>query len=356
MRITFVSPTPNLSGGIRVIATYADHLTRRGHDVLVIAPSSAPQGFRTRLKSIARGKWPRMESQQSHFDGMKAQLRRVHYDGLLNDADVPDADAVIATWWETAFTVAHLPPSKGKKFYFVQGHENWGHLPQHLSMGSYFLPLKKITVAKWLVDVMRTQYGDASAALVPNSVDHDLFFASERRRQQAPTVGLMYSTAPVKGVDVSLRAIEIARRSIPDLRVVAFGADAVSRTLPLPDGTEYVHRPSKQRLRELYASCDVWLVGSRSEGFGLTILEAMACRCPVVATRTGCAPDFIQDGVNGFVADVEDAASLGRRLVDVLTLDEAGWHAMSEASRGSIAQYTWDDATTLFERALLEAN
>jgi glycosyltransferase involved in cell wall biosynthesis len=52
--------------------------------------------------------------------------------------------------------------------------------------------------------------------------------------------------------------------------------------------------------KNVYADCDVWLFASFSEGFGLPIIEAMACRCPVVATRAGCAPDVIKEGVNGY--------------------------------------------------------
>ena len=100
--------------------------------------------------------------------------------------------------------------------------------------------------------------------------------------------------------------------------------------------------------------CDVFAAGSRSEGFGLPILEAMACRCPVVATRTGCAPDVIEDGVNGFVVDVGDAAAMGARLADVLDLDAARWQAMSEAALERVLPYTWDEAALLFERVLLQ--
>lgn len=352
MRITFVSPAPSLAGGIRVIATYADRLAARGHDVVVLVPKPRPPSRRERARALLRGRWLRSGPGRSHYDAMRAELRVLSYDGLLDPDLVPDADAVIATWWETAFTVAHLPASKGRKFYFVQHHEDWDVLPRHISMGSYFLPLKKITIAGWLVDLMRGRYGDDSVALVPNSVDRSLFFAPERGRQAVPTVGLMYSTLTFKGTDVSFRAIEIARRSVPDLCVVAFGAEPVSKDLPLPRGVRFVQSPPQDALRGLYAQCDLWLVGSRSEGFGLPILEAMTCRCPVVATRTGCAPDVIEDGVNGYLADVDDAEGLAAGLVKVLRADPAGWRAMSDAAHACAVDYDWDAATTLFEEAL----
>jgi glycosyltransferase involved in cell wall biosynthesis len=58
----------------------------------------------------------------------------------------------------------------------------------------------------------------------------------------------------------------------------------------------------------------------------------MACRTPVVATRTGCAPDIIAPGVNGMIAEIDDAEALGTGLADILSSDDTRWRAMSEAA------------------------
>lgn len=142
------------------------------------------------------------------------------------------------------------------------------------------------------------------------------------------------------------------RKTYPDLRVVAFGTQPVRRDLPLPEGTQYVQNPSQDRLRDLYAACDVFVSASRSEGFGLPILEAMACRTPVVATRTGCAPDVITDGIEGYVEEIEDAVQLAERLAQVLDSPEAAWKRMSYAAFARATLYTWEDACTLFELAI----
>jgi glycosyltransferase involved in cell wall biosynthesis len=260
---------------------------------------------------------------------------------------------VIATWWETAFMVMCYPPEKGRKFYFIQHHEVHDHLPRHLSAGSYFLPLKKITISSWLVETMRDVYGDDDVEMIHNSVDCDLFSAPPRGRQTRPTVGLLYTSNPFKGMDIALRAIEIAKKRHPDLRVVTFGKRKPSEHLPLPEGTLFRSSPPQHEIRDLYASCDVWLCGSRAEGFHLPPLEAMACRCPVVSTRVGGPRDIVENGKNGFLVDVEDAEALGKRLNQVLSFSEADWLAMSDAALQTARGYTWQDATDLFERALL---
>jgi glycosyltransferase involved in cell wall biosynthesis len=284
---------------------------------------------------------------------MQAELRLIDHAGPVTDADVPDSDVVIATWWETAFAVAALSPQKGRKFYFVQGHEVFSHLPRHISAGSYYLPLRKITIAGWLRDTMAEFYGDRDVALVPNAVDTKLFHAEPRGRQPVPTVGLMYSTDTVKGVDVALAAISELRLTHPQVQLNVFGTQQPLRSLALPPGSRFHLRPDQHKLRDIYAGCDVFISASRSEGFGLPILEALACRCPVVATLTGCAGDVIHDGVNGFTAEVEDVSGLARGVGRVLSLPEPEWKKMSEAALASVCSYNWEAASGLFEAALM---
>ncbi len=352
MKITFISPPPNLSGGLRVVAIYADQLLERGHDVTVVARKHTTPRIGANLRQLVRGKPLLTAPSESHFDRMRTPLVVPPHFGPIVAEDVPDADFIIATWWETAFEIVHFPPSKGRKIYFVQHHEVHPHLPRHITAASYLLPLKKITISSWLVDTMRDLYGDEDVALIPNSVDHELFFAPKRSRQSVPTVGLMYSSTPFKGVDVSLRAIEIARRKHPDLRVVAFGTERPTSQLPLPPGTEFHLKPPQPFLREIYASCDVFVAASRSEGFGLPILESMACRTPVVATLAGCAGDVIRNGYNGYAVDVDNPESLGARLTDVLSMDAASWEAMSHAAFLKASGYSWRDAADSFEYTL----
>ena len=149
-----------------------------------------------------------------------------------------------------------------------------------------------------------------------------------------------------------LAALEHVKKRMPELRVIAFGAEPVSPELPLPNWVEYHYRPPQDRIRQLYSECDVWLCGSRSEGFYLPMLEAMACRCPVVSTRVGGPIDNIVDAVNGFLVNVEDAAGLAEGTLKVLRLSEQEWQIMSEAALSTATRYSWDDAVDRLERAL----
>lgn len=356
MKITFVKPVVHQNGGSRVVAIYAEKLLAMGHDVTVVARAPEIPTIKSRIKTLLQGRVPTTPaaSRTTFFDSLGTNFKEIYREGPFLPEDLPDADVVIATWWRTAFEVAVLPPEKGAKAYFVQHHEVHDGLPWDLSAGSYYLPLKKITIASWLVDVMAEKYGDHQVALVPNAVDTSHFATPRRERNSQPTVGFMFSATAFKGAKAACEAIDALRKSIPDLRVIAFGNSVPSTQAPLPAGAEFIHLPQQEKIPGIYASVDVWLCPSRSEGFGLPLLEAMACRTPVVATRTGAAGDLIQDGVNGYVVEIDDASAMAARLAEVLALSPGDWSAMSDAAHKCAHAYSWDDAARKFEAALEE--
>jgi glycosyltransferase involved in cell wall biosynthesis len=352
MRVTFVLPCTGLSGGSRVLAIYAERLHRRGHEVTVVLDPPPRRTLFWKLKSLVGGRgWP-SKPEPSFFDGLAVPQHVLESARPVVDDDVPDADIVVATYWKTAPGVAALSSRKGAKAILLQGYETSPGQWDPAIDAVWRLPLHKIVVSKWLVDLARDRFGDLNVHYVPNSVDIELFHAPARSKQAMPTVGILYSSVHLKGVDVSLAALEQVKGQIGNLRVVAFGAERVSARLPLPDWAEFHYRPPQNELRRLYSQCDVWLCGSRQEGFYLPMLEAMACRCPVVSTRIGGPADTVEEGSNGFLVDVEDSTRLAERLMGVLRLGEAEWRKMSDAALTTATRYTWDDATDLLEVAL----
>ena len=127
------------------------------------------------VKSLLRGRgWiSPPENELSFFDNLAVEHKIIDRYRPVEDKDVPDADVVIATWWETAEWVAKLSPSKGAKAYFIQGHEVFDYLPQ----------------------ARVNEYGDLSVSLVPPTVDTKQFYDPQSRAKQprgkqlVPTVG-----------------------------------------------------------------------------------------------------------------------------------------------------------------------
>lgn len=69
-----------------------------------------------------------------------------------------------------------------------------------------------------------------------------------------------------------------------------------------------------------YKTSNVFLVTSLYEGYGLTIIEALACGCPVVSSDVGIANEMIKDGENGFVCPVNDKNCFTRRILEIMEI------------------------------------
>jgi len=357
VRITFVLPVVSLSGGNKVIAIYARELARKGHTVRIVSPPPKQTPFKQKVRSWAKGSgWPRdTKYTRSHLDGSELDHRLLDRWRPIVDDDVPDADIVIATWWETAEWVNALSPKKGAKVYFVQGHEVFPHLPIARCRATYRLPLHKIVVARWLKELMLEEYGDGVVDLVPNSVDKAQFYSAPRLQQRVPTVGFLYSGVWIKGLDVTLTALKIVRQRRPQLRLISFGAMEPIAKLPLLDRTEFSFSPKQDEIRSLYCGCDVWVTASRTEGFNLSAIEAMACRTPVVSTRTGWPAEAIRSGWNGFLVEIDDTDAIVAGIDSVLSQNSDDWQTMSANAYATVAESSWSTSAAMFERALAHA-
>ncbi|MEG3859752.1 glycosyltransferase family 4 protein [Microcoleus sp. herbarium12] len=363
MKITFVLPSLSRSGGMRVLSKYTELLQKRGHKIVIVSTPQKQPTFIQQLRSLIKGKgWlAALPKEESHFDNVDVECQVLQTNRQITNRDVPDADIIMATWWETAEWVAQLSPSKGAKVYFLQHYEAFDYLPQGRVEATWRLPMHKITVAKWLADIARDEYKDLCVSVVPPTVDTEKFYDSQsqgkqpRGKQSVPTVGMYYTTTPWKGCKIALEAFSEAAKKIPNLHLVAFGSgENPHPDLPLPPGTEYDKSPQSDELAKFYSKCDAWLFSSTSEGFGLPIIEAMACGTPVIGTTAGAAPELLAGG-GGILVNIEDPKAMANAIEQICQLSDAEWQAMSHNALSTVTNYTWEDATDLFEAALYTA-
>lgn len=352
MKITFVLPHAGLAGGIRVIATYAELLYQRGHDVFVVSTSLRPSSLKKKIIGYIIEGWRKSSDRSSHFDGLAVPHKVIDHFRPINGNDVPDSDLVIATWWETAEWVATFPSSKGEKVYFIQGYDAQENQPVQRVIATYKLPFKKITVSAWLRDKVTSLCGDTNITIIPNSVDHNFFDGSlNRKKQKIPAIGFVYSPMYCKGSDIISSAIALVLKSHPNLKILSFGSTYPRKNYPLSKKFHFFYCPTQQEIREIYGSCDFWIFGSREEGFGLPILEAMACRTPVIATMAGAAPELLSQG-GGRLVLMNNPQNLADAILECLSMPGETWKELSQQARKTATRYSWDAATRFFEQIL----
>lgn len=356
LRITWILHTATLAGGVKTVRQLAEALQARGHRSTIahlVDSRPWPRPWRARTWQRFAAEWRLLRHEAHHLEGISIPVIPVRRD-RIRATDVPDADVVVGTWWETMEWIRGWPAAKGRPAYYVQHYEVHGGDPERVR-ATYRQPALKLVIAHWLKRLMAEEFGDPRAVLVPNGLDFDQFDAPPRGRQAHPTVGLMTSHKRWKRTDLAFEAIARVQRRLPDLRVVAFGSNPLTpgQAARRPAHLDFHLRPKQAELRGLYKGCDAWLLPSDLEGFGLPGLEAAACRCPVVATRCGGPEDYIEDGVSGFLVPVGDAGAMGERLEQLLRMPEPAWAAMGEAAHAVARTFTWERAAAIVEQALV---
>jgi glycosyltransferase involved in cell wall biosynthesis len=164
-----------------------------------------------------------------------------------------------------------------------------------------------------------------SAARVRFGISHDAFVVGSFQKDG---VGWGEGLEPklVKGPDVLIAALRRMQLAISELHVLLTGPARgyVRRELGAA-GIPFVHAlaGSRAELAAAYRAVDVCIVPARQEGGPKSVLEAMASGVPVVTTRVGQAPDLVEDGVDGWLVDVEDAEALAARAVAIFAGEAA---------------------------------
>jgi L-malate glycosyltransferase len=97
-------------------------------------------------------------------------------------------------------------------------------------------------------------------------------------------------------------------------------AEMLCRELNLCGNTMFLGKQNP--VEEILSVCDLFLMPSETESFGLAALEAMACQVPVIASNAGGIPELIQNGVSGFMAEVGDVDEMAAKGIYILENEE----------------------------------
>lgn len=151
----------------------------------------------------------------------------------------------------------------------------------------------------------------------------------------------------LKDHQTALRAIDLARMQIPNLRLILAGdgdqRPAIEQTIRELDLSPNVKLAGTRKdIADLLAASDVFLMSSISEGIPLTVIEAMAARRPVVSTAVGGLPELIEHGVTGLLAPAKDDAGLAKHLIELHRHPELSDRMADVAARRADEMFSLD--------------
>ena len=172
--------------------------------------------------------------------------------------------------------------------------------------------------------------------MIPNGVDMEIFsplppdetFLRELGlRSGDPLVSIVAALRPEKNHAMFLRAAAVVQRDVPNARFLIVGdgpqrAELEALTVQL-DLTNAVHfLGCRGDVPKILSASDVFALTSHVEASPVSILEAMACGCPVVSTQVGSVAESVRDGETGYLVEPDDTRAMAARLVELLRSPE----------------------------------
>lgn len=219
-------------------------------------------------------------------------------------------------------------------------------------------------ISKYLCDRARA-YGHAgNVTLVPNGVDTSKFkVQSAKFKADDKDTKIIITVSRLvekNGVDVLMEAFAHVLKNIPEawLHIVGDGPlrknlEDLSRKLGIADAVKFFGLVPFDDIPTYLARADIFVRPSRSEGLGTAFLEALAMGIPVIGTRVGGIPDFLEHEVTGLFSNTDDAEDLAKQINRLLT-DEVLHKKISEYGRSLVEnRYTWNAIAEKMKKILM---
>ncbi len=198
-----------------------------------------------------------------------------------------------------------------------------------------------------LADEVRRLCG-RDATVIPFGVDTDLFKPEPRHEENTPfTFVIVKSLEHLCGIDLALRGLAQLEHNVR-LVVVGLGTQEaelkeLAQSLGIGDRVVFRGWLDNSQVPALLNESDCLLNLSRREGFGVCIVEAMACGVPVIATRTHGAEELIESGQDGLLVPVDGLPETVKAMNTVIQNEQLRRTIAQNGLSKAREHYTWQE-------------
>ncbi len=226
-----------------------------------------------------------------------------------------------------------------------------------------------VSPSRWLMDRIERSSIMAdtiSRSVIPNGVDLSIFHLGDRQEARErlglpkhdkivlfshpgatqskfkdfPTFRLCADALACSDIGSKIRFITVGPDIPPERR-----GQAVLHFVPCVT--------DRETMADYYRATDVYLHPARAENFPLSVLEAMACGCPVVTSNIGGIPEQLTDGIEGFLIEVGDAETMAARVEAILRDEKLALRLGTAGNTRVTEQYSLERMTESYEKLLM---
>lgn len=192
---------------------------------------------------------------------------------------------------------------------------------------------------------------DVPITVIPNAIELSVF-TPPRQRDHGGSVRLLFVGRfnAFKNVETLLKAAAHLKKMDIDnfeLQLIGDGEQrsGLERLTVEKELTREVHFlgwVDREAIRNFYRQADLFVTATTWEGMPNTVLEAMACGLPVVASRASGLEELVCEGVNGYLVDINDHVALADRLVDLIDNPYERQRMGKESRKIAEREFAWE--------------
>ena len=376
MKVLYVNKvSPRFGGGAELrLREIGKRLVKKGHEVYVVCGKTEPHlpdyeeidglkiyYVRTIPQFIFRFK--RLSFYLSRYLFYVLSLRKILEIGENADLIVDDISP--------APSLAYLAGKVRGKPIYATVHEffgsRWFELKDPLTacigfLTQYLLKLlrfsKLITVSQFTKSrLVNFGLSDKKIFVIPNGID-----VSSYENNNAPQKDSIISLGRLvkqKGCVYLIEAMEKVIEEVPDAKLNIVGDGPLKEQLAakvkvagLDRNITFLGKVSEDKKREVLSKSQIFVMPSLQEGFGIVLLEAMACGLPIIANDLPVFREIFTNGQNGYLVDVKDSEGLAKKIIELFR-DEPKREQIGNYNREYVTSFDWDRVAELEEKTLL---
>jgi len=189
-----------------------------------------------------------------------------------------------------------------------------------------------VTPCQWLMDKVEKSMlkpGIVASKVIPNGVDLKVFHPDDRAeaRQELglpPDANILLFAANGirRNIWKDYRTLQSALKEIAKtgakVLCIALGEVALTRRIGDVEIRFVPYQRDPKKVARFYQAADLYLHPARADTFPTTVLEALACGAPVVASRIGGIPEQVEEGKTGYLVPVGDSKAMAGWILDLL--------------------------------------
>lgn len=360
-----------VGGADRVVTEKANYLAEvLGHDVYIITDSQNGRQpvfpLSTKVKHIDLD--VNFDKQYHHGLVIRAyyyfSLMRLYKKRLGKLLDEIKADVVITTLGRDLDFLTKLNDGSKKvgESHIAKQYTRNFHLMEvrgfpYKQIAQYWRRKQEKAVKKLDAFVVLTQYDAGSwkeikvANIIPNSLPFYTAESSSLDKKQIITVGRL---SEQKGFDLLVSAWSYITKKHPDWEIHLYGEGELENELKksiTQNGIEdsfIIHKPVKN-IKEKYLESSIYVMSSRFEGFGMVLIEAMACGVPCISFDCPHGPSYIiKDGEDGILVENGNVERLAEAISTLIT-DTDKRVAMGKAAKQNVLRYSQENIMKQWE-------